>query len=73
MLMRKTLLTLTAALALSAMAGAQTISIDHLNESHSLVRVQGNDRYMLLPVQETAPAAEVKQAEAREKVEEKLR
>ena len=48
------------ALLLPALAGAQNLAISHLGETHSLVRVSGHDRYILLPVQETAQEATVK-------------
>ena len=59
-MMKNTLLILISALAFPFLAGAQSLAIDHLSDSHSLVRVSGNHRYILLPVQETAPAADVK-------------
>ncbi len=53
-------LTLLLALLLPVFAGAQSLAVSHLSETHSLVRVAGHDRYVLLPVQETAPEARVK-------------
>ena len=41
-------------------AGAQSLKVQHLSDTHSLVRVEGKDRYVLLPVQETAPEARIK-------------
>ena len=53
-------LSLLVALLLPLLAGAQSLSIQHLSETHSMVRVGGKDRYVLLPVQESAPEARVK-------------
>ena len=55
----KRLLTLLALL-LPVVAGAQSLTITHLSETHSMVQVSGHDRYILLPVQETAQEAVVK-------------
>ena len=53
-------LTILLALLLPALAGAQSLAISHLSETHSMVRLTGHDRYVLLPVQETAQEARVK-------------
>ena len=45
---------------LTLSAGAQDLTIRHLSETHTMVRVSGKDRYVLLPVQETAPSARVR-------------
>ena len=55
----KRLLTLMA-LMLPVLAGAQSLTVTHLSETHSMVQVGGTDRYILLPVQETAQEAQVK-------------
>ena len=55
----KRLLTLLA-LMLPVFSGAQSLTVSHLSETHTLVQVSGNDRYVLLPVQETAQEAAVK-------------
>ena len=55
----KRLLTLLA-LMLPVFSGAQNLTITHLSETHSMVRVSGKDRYVLLPIQETAQEAVVK-------------
>ena len=55
----KRLLTLLALL-LPVVAGAQSLTITHLSETHSMVQVSGHNRYILLPVQETAQEAVVK-------------
>ena len=59
MSMRK-LITILTLCALSLCAGAQNLTIRHLSETHTMVRVDGKDRYVLLPVQETAQGARVK-------------
>ena len=41
-------------------AGAQNLAVRHLSDTHTMVRVSGNDRYVLLPVQESAPSARVR-------------
>ncbi len=41
-------------------AHAQNLAVRHLSDTHTMVRVSGNDRYVLLPVQETAPSARVR-------------
>ena len=46
--------------AITFLAGAQSLSITHLSETHSMVQVSGKDRYVLLPVQESAPEARVR-------------
>ena len=48
------------ALVLPFMAGAQSLTVHHLSETHTLIQVSGNDRYVMLPVQETAQEASVK-------------
>ena len=48
------------ALVLPFMAGAQSLTVNHLSETHTLVQVNGKDRYVMLPVQETAQEASVK-------------
>ena len=48
------------ALVLPFMAGAQSLTVHHLSETHTLIQVGGNDRYVMLPVQETAQEASVK-------------
>lgn len=48
------------ALLLPVIAGAQSLAITHLSETHSMVQVSGKDRYIMLPVQETAQEAVVK-------------
>ncbi len=53
-------LTILLTLLLPALAGAQSLAISHLSETHSMVRLTGHDRYVLLPVQETAQEARVK-------------
>ena len=40
-------------------AGAQNLTIRHLSGTHTMIRVDGTDRYVLLPVQETAPTARI--------------
>ena len=40
-------------------AGAQNLTIRHLSGTHTMIRVDGQDRYVLLPVQETAQTARV--------------
>ena len=49
-----------AAFLLTLGAGAQNLTIRHLSDTHTMIRVSGNDRYVLLPVQETAPSARVR-------------
>jgi Beta-fructosidases (levanase/invertase) len=44
----------------SLLSFAQNLEIAHLSDSQTLVRVSGKDRYVLLPVQETAPEASLK-------------
>lgn len=39
---------------------AQKLVVNHLSDVHTMVKVQGKDRFVLLPVQETAPEAKVK-------------
>ncbi|MBR4740353.1 MAG: DUF4980 domain-containing protein [Bacteroidales bacterium] len=57
----KRLITLISFLALgSFVAIAQNLEISHLSDSQTLVRVNGKDRYVLLPVQENAPEANLK-------------
>ena len=41
-------------------AGAQNLTIRHLSDTHTMIRVDGKDRYVLLPVQETAQMARVR-------------
>jgi sucrose-6-phosphate hydrolase SacC (GH32 family) len=41
-------------------ARAQTLTARHLSETHTQVRVDAKDRFLLLPVQETAPEARVR-------------
>ena len=53
-------LTILLALLLPVLAGAQSLTVNHLSETHSMVRLSGHDRYLLLPVQENAPEARVK-------------
>ena len=48
------------ALVLPVFAGAQSLTVNHLSETHTLVQVNGKDRYVMLPVQETAQEASVK-------------
>ena len=48
------------ALLLPVFAGAQSLVISHLSETHTMVKVSGKDRYVMLPVQENAPEARVK-------------
>ncbi len=48
------------ALTFTLAAGAQGLRIEHLSDTHSMVRVQSKDRYVLIPVQESAPEARVK-------------
>ena len=48
------------ALVLPFFAGAQSLTVNHLSETHTLVQVNGKDRYVMLPVQETAQEASVK-------------
>lgn len=43
-----------------AVAQAQSLTARHLSDTHTQVRVDGKDRYVLLPVQETAPEARVR-------------
>ena len=57
--MRK-LITILALCALTLGAGAQNLIIRHLSDTHTMIRVDGKDRYVLLPVQETAQEARVK-------------
>ena len=47
------------AISLSA-AAQQSLAITHLSETHSMVQLGGKDRYVMLPVQETAQEAVVK-------------
>jgi len=54
--MRK-LITVLACLATTFLSSAQNLAIRHLSETHSMIQVTGHDRYVLLPVQETAPEA----------------
>ena len=57
----KRLITLISFLALNSLLSfAQNLEIAHLSDSQTLVRVSGKDRYVLLPVQETAPEASLK-------------
>ena len=56
----KTLIALFSFFALATGAWAQNLTITHLSETHSMVQVSGKDRYVLLPVQETAQEARVK-------------
>ena len=58
--MKRFLVTFALGLVAVMLAGAQNLSITHLSETHSIVRVSGHDRYVLLPVQETAQEARVK-------------
>ena len=39
---------------------AQNLTVTHLSDTHTMIRVSGKDRYVLLPVQETAQEAVVK-------------
>ena len=48
------------ALLLPVFAGAQSLVISHLSETHTMVKVSGKDRYVMLPVQENAPEARAK-------------
>ena len=48
------------ALTFTLAAGAQELRIEHLSDTHSMVRVESKDRYVLLPVQESAPEARVR-------------
>ena len=57
--MRK-LITILALCAFTLGAGAQNLAIRHLSDTHTMIRVSGKDRYVLLPVQETAQEARVK-------------
>jgi len=57
--MRK-LITILLFCACSLGAGAQNLAIRHLSDTHTMIRVSGKDRYVLLPVQETAQEARVK-------------
>ena len=57
--MMKRLLTLLAAFAALALQ-AQPLQISHLSATHAMVRVQDAERYVLLPVQESAPSATLK-------------
>jgi len=54
----KRILTLSAIL-LSISAVAQNLTVQHLSSNHSMVRVDSPDRYILLPVQESAPEATI--------------
>ena len=57
----KRLIILISFLALNSLLSfAQNLEIAHLSDSQTLVRVSGKDRYVLLPVQETAPEASLK-------------
>ena len=56
----KKLITLFFLCILPFAAGTQNLTITHLSETHSMVRVSGKDRYVLLPIQETAQEAVVK-------------
>ena len=59
MSMRK-LITIMILCALSMGTGAQNLTIRHLSDSHTMIQVSGKDRYVLLPVQETAQSARVR-------------
>ena len=59
MSMRK-LITILILCALSMGTGAQNLTIRHLSDSHTMIQVIGKDRYVLLPVQETAQSARVR-------------
>ena len=48
------------ALLLPVLAGAQSLAINHISDTHTMVKVSGKDRYVMLPVQENAPEARVK-------------
>ena len=48
------------ALMLPVLAGAQSLTVTHLSETHTMIQVSGKDRYVMLPVQETAQEATVK-------------
>ena len=48
------------ALLLPVLAGAQSLTINHISDTHTMVKVSGKDRYVMLPVQENAPEARVK-------------
>ncbi len=55
----KRLLTLLA-LMLPVFSGAQSLTVTHLSETHTMIQVNCKDRYIMLPVQETAQEATVK-------------
>ena len=48
------------ALMLPVLAGAQSLTVTHLSETHTMIQVNCKDRYVMLPVQETAQEATVK-------------
>lgn len=48
------------ALMLPVLAGAQSLTVTHLSETHTMIQVNCKDRYIMLPVQETAQEATVK-------------
>ncbi len=52
----KRLLTLLA-LMLPVFSGAQSLTVTHLSETHTMIQVNCKDRYIMLPVQETAQEA----------------
>ena len=51
---------LATAMFFALLAGAQPLVVRHLSGTHSMVRVNGNERYLLLPVQESAPETSVR-------------
>ncbi len=56
----KKLIAFISACTLAVTAGAQDLVINHLSETHTMIQVNGKDRYVLLPIQESAPEARVK-------------
>ena len=46
-------------LSLPGMAQQKGLNIEHLSETHSLVRVQDAKKYLLLPIEEKAPEATI--------------
>ena len=55
--MKRILTLLTVLLSISSLA--QNLTVRHLSSNHSMVRVDSPDRYILLPVQESAPEATI--------------
>lgn len=56
----KKLITVLTGITLVLNAMAQDLTVTHLSETHTLIQVTSKDRYVLLPIQETAQEAQLK-------------